>query len=91
MKNDIYTKIVLTVIAGALVWNVVDGFPRTAQAQQLSQTQLPSDDPIITEPFTEFNQQLMLNYEPPMINLTFRQAVQRVVVRCSVSGAAIRC
>ena len=33
MKADIYTKFVLTVIASALVWNIVEDVPRPAHAK----------------------------------------------------------
>ena len=76
MKIDTYTKFVLTVIAGALVWNIVEDFPKTVHAQHLSPTPAAFED---------------YSYKSLARNRTFRRAVEYVVERCSVDGEDISC
>jgi len=77
MKFDLYTKIVLTVIALALLGNVVEGYPPRAEAKQLQPTLI------------HFEQEY--THSSLARNRTFRRAVERVVERCSVYDESISC
>ena len=47
MKIDVYTKVVLTVIALCLVWQCVNGVTPAALAQPQSQTAKPTPTPVM--------------------------------------------
>ena len=77
MKFDMFTKVVLTVIAGALVWNAAKDLLPSASAQQVSP--LPVH-------FEKKHDADSLAHDP-----TFKRAVQIVIQRCGVSGGSIVC
>ena len=84
MKIDIYTKFVLTLIAGALVWNVAKDFPKDAQALQA------------TPNLAHFENQYSLARSRPKCpfpcgSRAFRRAVEGIVENCSVDGGTISC
>ena len=77
MKIDMFTKVVLTVIAGALVWNAAKDLLPSASAQQVSPLPIHFENKHDAE---------SLARDP-----TFKRAVQTVVQRCGVSGGSIIC
>ena len=79
MKVDLFTRLVLTVIAAALVCIVARDLPATANAEQL-------------QPPTPVHFEGQDSYRSLARNRTFKKAVGRVVENnCTVAGASITC